>query len=122
MSARILYFGCWGSVGHFLWTPDGHHAHDAQPWGDKIDACLCSGTPDRCGRVPTSAQSEGAATLHHLGGWTALAFWDRSVDERGNSNSVFLARAILTEDEILAAARAAYPRIWARFGFQVRIQ
>ena len=29
-------------------------------------------------------QTQGEALLYHKQGWTAISFWDRSVDERGS--------------------------------------
>jgi hypothetical protein len=119
----VFYFGCVQTSGHFLWdTSFRTLSARTTPWGNGIDGKLCPGTVDRrLGCVPTEEQEQGRAVLHHRDGWTALAFWDRSVDERGGSNSVFVARGTFTADEMIAKAREAFPRIWARFGFEVRV-
>lgn len=49
-----------------------------------------------------------------------LAFWDRSGDPRGNSHSTYLLRGTLDFDAAVALARAAFPRVWARYPFVVR--
>ena len=69
-----------------------------------------------------SDQPEGEAALHHVRGWTILAFWDRSGDSRGNSNSAFVIRGELDFDEAVAASRQAFPGIWARFTFAVTLR
>jgi hypothetical protein len=97
---KVFYFGCWDAIGHFLWTPSGVSVPlSTTPWGNAVDTGLCPGKRDRRGEVACENQREGEAALHHLDGWTALAFWDRSVDTRHGSNSAFLAEgmSVLTE-------------------------
>jgi hypothetical protein len=66
----------------------------------------------------------GEALLHHRERagvtWTALAFWDRSVDDRYGSNSVFILRGALSFEEAVTLAREQFPEVWARFSFTVR--
>lgn len=119
-----LYFGCWHAVGHHLWTPNATGAERVvHPWGRGsrgIDGKLPPGFRNpRTGIV--DEQIEGLATLTHLDGWTAIAFWDRSVDERGGSNSAFLLPDPLLPWALAeSSARIAFPTIWARFTFDVR--
>lgn len=140
---KVYYFGCIGESGHYLWDKErppeltmserllgpgaeafaGRNVGSAwrsretrellrngQPWGMSLDADLC----------PEGRQFEGVARLHHKDGWTGLAFWDRSVDTRGNSHSTFIAEGTYTFDEMLTAAKAQWPEVWARFKFEVR--
>ncbi len=51
--------------------------------------------------------------------WTGIAFWDRSGDERGNSNSAFLVDGPRTFEEVVVASRQAFPRVWERMKFDV---
>jgi hypothetical protein len=76
------------------------------------------------GEYPQSPhnQPEGVEILHHKRGWTALSFWDRTGDERITSNSNFFADEILTFDQIVEAAKAQFPTIWARFTFPVNLR
>ena len=122
-SPPVYYYGCIGKPGHYLHIPaaspwDGkvHSNPDGWPkaWashyaGGQIDGTLC----------PRGRQVEGAASLHHVEGWTALAFWDRSVDRRPASNSVFVVREWLDFPAMLERARAAWPDVFARFSFPV---
>lgn len=66
-----------------------------------------------------SYSDQGRARMHWFEGWSILAFWDRTGDHRGGSMSCFLASEILSFDELVAAAREAYPTIWKRFTFDV---
>jgi hypothetical protein len=115
----MFYFGCWEKdrPGHYLFGAGGRHPSDGEcpfdPWsgGDKqIDGGYC----------PPNRQVEGAAALTLKDGWTILAFWDRSVDHRPNSNSAFIEKGMLTFDDMVAQARAEFPEIWGRFAFEVR--
>lgn len=111
-SERWLYFGYWGEPGHYLWTPDKKRLwNDPEvPWND-LDGCLCPGYVNQYKRGP---EIPGQGLLHHRDGWTAFAFWDRTGDRRGASNSVLLWNRIATFDGLLARARAAFPEIFKR--------
>lgn len=125
MSGRdSYYFGCWRDSGHYLWAPGRCSVwgnHDC-PWQDyELDAKLAPGTTLVRGRHRTPhEQPEGIAALHHKDGWTAIAFWDRSVDRRSGSNSAFILRGTHSFDETLRLARDAFPEIFARFAFEIR--
>jgi len=74
------------------------------PWGANMDGTL----------APKGAQIEGEALLHHKDGWTAIAFWDRSGDSRGNSNSAFFVQGTHTFDEMLAICKARFAPVFQR--------
>lgn len=111
----VYYFGCVNGIGHGLYNSRGHHIHyaDGMPWTVKqLD----------CGLLSASyGQRQGDAALVQTHGWTALSFWDRTVDGRGNSNSAFVARGLFTLEEMKALARAAFPDIFSRLNFELRI-
>lgn len=133
---RAFYFGCWIEAGHYLWhrgadgSPvkkydrgesrrrllGGHpHSTDAMqgeiPWGYGLDGGLLKGR----------SLQQGEAVSEQRDGWTALSFWDRSVDSRGGSSSTFVFDTLLTPDDALAAAREAFPPIFERFAFAVAL-
>lgn len=124
---RILYFGCVGESGHYLWSP-GRAADDPPmkrawheihrlPWGQHVDTGLC----------PTDTRKEGIA-LHHVAfdvndlPWTAVSFWDSTVDKRPGSCSVFIVEGAHTAEQVIALSREAFPTIWARFTFPVEVR
>lgn len=146
--APVFYFGCVGVPGHY-WhqSVDGHAFGIRPPHGDGWVGPY--GNPwrpkDRGGlgidgvlaprvTVPTKADShggyrehgrtyeaeQGVAALHVVDGWTAIAFWDRSVDKRGACNSNFVTHDVVDFDEMVRRSRAAFPHVWARFPFEVR--
>lgn len=124
----MFYFGCGGQTGHYLWAPGlrsatwHHSVHErmgyplaAHPWGDHIDGDLCP--PNRGGYNELDdnvSQPEGLGKIHHRDGWTAWAFWDRTKDSRGNSNSAFLAEGEHDFDAMKAMAQKHFPEIWKR--------
>jgi hypothetical protein len=130
---HALYFGCVGQTGHHLWQSDGKGRplrvgggidrqllgpipgweDDAEtkriiPWGWKVDGGLL---PKHFG--------EGEATLVHKAGWTALSFWDRTVDTRPGSCSTFLFNAEMEFHVALRAATKEFSTIFDRLPFEV---
>lgn len=124
---RAYYFGCARGInghraaGHFFNAP-GHigrvTAREAQavvPW-ERVDGALAprKGT----GRYAEEC-AQGVAALHHLDGWTALAFWDRTGDSRGASNSVFFFEGDWDFDHTLKLAREHFPEVLNRLTFPI---
>jgi hypothetical protein len=108
MSEKLwLYFGCFQEVGHYLWEPGKVSPHKI--YGSRrfnFDGMLC---PDD--RAPY------VAALSRLGGlgYSALAFWDYSVDRRAGSNSIFFAPSLTCSAEtIIAGAQQYFPQVWQR--------
>ncbi len=112
---KIFYFGCNTEPGHYMWAPGLGYNREARdftygsPWGHKIDDGLC----------PKGPEIEGHALIHNKNGWTAISFWDRSVDKRGKCNSNFLAEGAFTFDEMITHAKKYFPEIMARFSYPI---
>lgn len=118
---RVLYFGCVGTPGHYLHEGNTILWRNAgTPWEpEQLDMTLCPGVVKTSYGHKCEHQTEGAAAIHHRDGWTAIAFWDRSVDTRKNCNSVFIVEGIHEFDDAKRHAMASYPKIWKRFRFEV---
>ncbi len=109
---RVLYFGCWlGETGHYLHVPGGQWPRtDEAPepltneLGRNLDGYFC----------PKGKQVEGKAKITFQEGWTVMAFWDRSADQRGNSHSTYVANGRRSFDEMCQLAVKHFPRIWKR--------
>lgn len=117
---HVYYFGCWGVHGHCLYTASGQHAYREEhllPWTE-IDGRLTPGQERRPNNrfmgVPFEFQVEGHAALHHKDGWTALAFWDRTVDKRYGANSAFIAEGTHDFDSMCALAEEHFPAVRKR--------
>lgn len=125
--AEMFYFGCQRESGHYLWRSDGSEAsvYTDTPWGRDIDSELVPGPQRRyiarrC--VDPEHQKEGAAKLTHQHGWTAVDFWDRSVDERYGSHSVFVKAGTHSFDDMMEWAYAAFPWVFRRLDFGVILE
>jgi hypothetical protein len=121
----VWFFGCYES-GHFLYRRGGQLGASIEmelpegcPWSiDDFDAGMLTGWDPYAKR----SEVQGKAALGHLHGWAYLSFWDRSGDKRGNSNSGFLVNAELTFDDIVVLSKKAFPEIWDRFDFEVKLR
>jgi hypothetical protein len=129
----MIYFGCWDQTGHYLRRPDGQlsskNVYDLmrrEGIYPAIDGGFCPGSqtnPDGTVRRPERGpyQEEGWARLSHFQGWSILAFWDRSVDSRFGANSAFIEKDYWDFDAMVVRAKAAYPKVWTRFTFEVQL-
>lgn len=126
-NVKMYYFGCVETAGHFMWDKNLHlHISDAHdcPWkadrGD-IDGKL---QPHRAACTKKSycgcgSSPEGKALVHSKDGWTALSFWDRSVDTRGGCNSTFFAKGDFTFETMVQLAKVNFPKVWNRYKFEI---
>lgn len=115
---RVYYFGCGKRVGHYWFAPPGEGRELSSSgavaaamrtvFGDDIDTGFAPGT-DRA-----RDQIEGAAKLTVARGWTVLAWWDRSVDQRGNSNSAIVVDAERDFDQMVALLGIHFPEVLRR--------
>ena len=122
------YFGCIGTPGHFLFVPSpfsfGRSKYFGElptdwpfgPDGAKLDGAFAPGPP-RKGNWPYPEgkyQKQSLAQLHHVAGWTVLAMWDRTVDQRFGCNSAFVVRGERSFDEMKVLAEQHFPAVWKR--------
>lgn len=132
-TGKIFYYGCGRKPGHYFWKPGMIQArgeetaptpHTTQsfpqvvPWGYSVDGKLTP--PDERhadGRLYYAPQ--GKAALHYKDGWTAISFWDRSVDTRPGSLSTFVMEGTYDYDQAIALARQNFPEVFERFQFEV---
>lgn len=118
----VYYYGCIGEAGHYLFARQKNGAirsvYDVKhPWEEKgkphIDGGLAPGKRHRYEADEEAPM--GQAALHYKRGWTALSFWDRTVDGRGNSSSTFLAEGFFAYADFVQLAKEQWPELWARF-------
>ena len=125
MLQEPYYFGCVSEMGHYPFntryrTPsiEVSRALTSYDGGQKGNTILPYGFKD------SSKQVEGHAGLTYQAdlGVTVLAFWDRSIDHRGGSWSGFFLPGKISEPaEAIEAAKEAFPDIWQRFTFEVKV-
>jgi hypothetical protein len=108
-----FYFGCWGGTGHYLFTSDGRQAsHQEGLDGPYLPICP-RGCPRYCSDMDR-CQPQGLARLTVEARRTVLDIWDRTVDSRGGSHSLFILPPGLDFAQAVQAARRHFPQIWAR--------
>jgi hypothetical protein len=128
----MIYFGCLGKrsgAGHALYRPGlGSSSRETNRLMEKLgiypkcDGGFCPGMEGLdAARTSRVKQVEGHAKLTFLNEYTILAFWDRTGDGRGNSNSAFIEGGENTFDEMVAKAKEVFPQIWERFTFEVKL-
>jgi len=117
---QMLYFGPWAASGHYFFTERGTTVWDMPkdlPWSPgTIDCVIQPGAQDKY----HGEQIEGNAALIHRNGWTALSFWDRSVDKRRGCNSTYFARGSFTFDQMVEMAKDRFAVRWAAMNFLVK--
>jgi hypothetical protein len=126
---EAYYYGCAGEPGHCWWSsglatrrPNYRAMVNKFPRiGCRIDGGLCPGSIEGKPYDRTRPEREGEAHIHHIDGWTVLAFWDRSVDSRGGCNSNFVARGTHDYATMRAIAEAQFPTVWKRFRFELKL-
>ncbi len=108
------YFGCrQGNDGHYLCSEGGHGAHGRH---NSIERAL-GNFDGSLAPYPESSDLLYKAAVTRLGGlgYTALAWWDRSQDSRGASNSIVFAPSLTIEPaDMLDAAYGKFPWVFAR--------
>lgn len=118
--ADLLFFGVptGHGAGHHLWasSPMRWVPPTALPLAlRRLDAVWTAPAPRSFEQVrdrwrERDEEVQGVAWLHHVEGWTVVAWWDRSEDDRHGSNAVFLAPGEHAFGEMLDLARKAFPR------------
>lgn len=113
---RMFYCGCHKEPGHYLWSASEARlswkdVRLVQPWGDGIDGQLC----------PSKGVNNGFAKFTQRYGWSAISWWDNSIDSRPGSHSTFIMEGAHSAEEVLAAARERFPWVFARFRYDVTI-
>lgn len=126
-TVELYFFGCWEQPGHYWLNPRNRWANEdvimrrvpAVLHRGKIDAGFC---PGYVGPYKRDRQEvEGAAALHHIDGWTVLAWWDRSIDGRGGCNSALVALGLWNFAAMLEIGRAQVPRVIERQRVPIRL-
>ena len=125
MLNQPYYFGCVGESGHYPF--DVHYRRppfaiynvlQSFDGGSKGDAILPKGFKKSLEQV----EGEAGLTYWKELDCTILAFWDRSVDDRlGSWSGFFLPGKIDDPTTAIETAKAAFPNIWQRFSFDVKI-
>ena len=129
----VLYFGPLKESGHFMFYENGQEvsphrlADTITPWkANDIDGTLQPGMilwrehwvkeSERGGR----SWREGEAVIHHKDGWTALSFWDSTIDTRPGCSSTYIAEGIFTFEQMVELAKDRFAERWNKMRFEVK--
>lgn len=116
-----LYFGCGPhDSGHYLFNESGQKAHY---YGTNPHAWLQAMCWDCC-LAPQPENVLYAAALSRLGGWgySALSWWDRSMDKCGRSNSTILAPDMSIDPAVmLDEATRRFPWVFSRLPHPIKL-
>jgi hypothetical protein len=127
MKPEMYFFGPWERAGHYLHREDGCTDYEAEktiPWTlGQLDGGI---QPHLCGKEESGKRCyggtcapQGIASVHHKDGWTALAFWDSSVDHRSGCVSVYLAKGDFDFTQIVDMAKMRFAKRWNKMPFDV---
>jgi len=133
---NIRYYGCGPvGIGHYFHKTTGERDYlfgdAACPWRYAVDGRLQPriGPDTRLPRSDGTALADyrpeapqGVCAVHRLDGWTCVAWWDRSADTRGASNSsIVIDDPAITFDALIALARHEFPWVFARIRFELTL-
>jgi hypothetical protein len=106
-----FYFGCGDQAGHYVWDRHRNRAHGAIGRRlSQFDGTLCAERGDGL-YLATITRFSGIGA----NGYTALAWWDHSVDTRPGSNSIlFCPSARTSGDACLRGLEVFFPWVQAR--------
>lgn len=112
MSPFLLYWGCWGAPGHYLWNRNKGNAQDPVPFG------FADGTLDgsRIFLPHPEVVGQGRLTRVFVNDEcvTVLAWWDRTFDKRPACNSAIICSGWESADELWARFGRVYPALAAQ--------
>ncbi len=103
----FFFFGRRDEPGHGCHCPktgNFSYYHRPDPFGSNLDS----------GYAPKDSAVQFRCSLVQKDGWTLIAFWDNTIDKRGKSNAAFVAKGLLSFDEILEKAETSCPRLFEK--------
>lgn len=114
----VYYLGCWGRSGHYLFMPR-RRDFRSNDWHHRME-CLDGDLAPIAADVGGAYEPQFKAKAWRLTGYTpvpysAISWWDRSVDRRNGSNSIiFVPGHTVEPDVMLALAREYFPEVLSR--------
>jgi hypothetical protein len=108
---NCLYFGCIGGLGHRVHTPGGKQISESN-----LDNCPWSIGEMELLPPKGISQRQFEASYHTKNGWSAIAYWDRTVDPRMNSKSVFMVEGEFNFEQVVEIMCRKFPGVIHRTG------
>jgi len=113
---KLLYFGCIGEKGHYLWVNEHDRCHNCSTLKaltgieDVTDQFIH--TID--GTFVPVVTDQGAYRVSIVPPFTIVAWHDYTVDQRSGSNSALLGVGFNSPDEIIDEANQQFPSVMKR--------
>lgn len=101
----IHYYGCLFRGTTQMYSRHDTIAYHETPWSYELDEVLVQDGDLLIGM---------GHHVRHKDGWTAVVFWDNSLDKRPFAISVFLVAKNWTKDQVLNEARKQWPEVFER--------
>ena len=129
-SMDVLFYGMWGAVVcPALWSSERkivRYVDAALPPEilERIDGGFCPGSFMLNGVLTlpdVDAQFEGLARVFYTSEWTAVALWDRSLEQRAGCHATFLLRGRWEDKIAVKRAEEFFPDVWKRLPDFIRI-
>lgn len=114
----VYHFGCWGRYkGHYLHAPGGRD-HCRTFWHDRmqnLDGQLAPTKADATGYEPQFKAKFWRLTGFTPAEYSALSWWDRSIDSRHASNTIiFVPGHTVDAETSLRLANEYFPEVMSR--------
>jgi len=112
MKKILLYFGCYDSVGHFLYEPNGWRISARKLLSEmpNFNVGLLEGMD---GVFPPPQHIDGYSETD-VNPFKIVAWWDRSLDKRPGSNSNLIGFGYNSAEEMIDDAYKLFPKVMAR--------
>lgn len=123
----MVYLGPLKESEHYMFYESGEkvpypEGDKLTPWGDRIDGTLQPGmTLWRDHWVQRGSFQQGEAVIHHKDDWTALSFWDSTIDTRPGCSSTYIAKGTFTFEQMVEMAKTRFSERWNKMKFPVKL-
>ena len=128
-NTKMYFYGCIDDAGHYLWDNENRRSsYETEKQWDATNPFPMAPPNSKLPREerialsvdggiqPHGRQMEHQAALHHRKGWSAIGFWDRSIDKRQGSCGAFIMEGEHDFSDIITIAKEQWPNVMKRIG------
>jgi hypothetical protein len=112
MKKQLLYFGCIGEAGHYLWYSDRSKAYGSNARIDGVNEKLLQNLDSVF--PPPEIVGTGIYNDCIVPPVRIVSWWDRSVDKRPGSNSNLIGVGYASAEEMIDDAYKIFPSVMNR--------
>jgi len=111
---KIYFHGCRTDKGHFLYKSGDSSYKLGFDLSKILGRHLDSGFAP-CDRLTGGYEEQFKAMITWTSGYTVIAFWDRTIDQRHASNSAFVVDENMCFANMVPLCKDAFPEVFARY-------